>query len=339
MKGLFGWIVCIGAMALGTCFAQAEDAPAHRRTLKTRDTVLVAGDSFVARSAFATQVGAGVLRVRAGEQIRTYSASWDGAIVADGAAEAGKGRNESAALWVPRITLTTRPTVLVMAFGWDDALRRGGPEGEAFERAYEEGLEMVVKSVRHRVRELFLVTPPADGPEGSLTDRERARLASAAAATVRVAGRLEATLVSLHEGAPREGIAATWEASSGARFEGAPSVVAASWTLRSMGFGAEELSRVGWSPCPEPVFERARDHLALEVKPNVDEVSRTFRVSQALRAYDSDFELLWREMEMRLSVTNEHREDMLLWQRIEVERGWTGVERIVNSTEEVDTGR
>ncbi|MGD9692905.1 MAG: SGNH/GDSL hydrolase family protein [Phycisphaerales bacterium] len=336
MRSIVAWVACVALVVVSGGVARGQEGADHRKVIKTRDTVLFLGDSLLAQSGLSSQVSAGILRVRTGEQVRTYTASWDGAIVADGAAEAGKGRAESAILWVPRVALSTRPTILVMAFGWDDALRRGGAEGEAFEKAYEEGLEHVLKTIRHRVREVFLVTPPADGPDGVLNDRERARLASIAAATARVAGRVDARVVSLQEGGVGRGIVETWDGASGARFEGAPSVIAASCVLRAIGFSAEELSRVGWAPCPEPVFERARGHLALDVSPVSGEVSRTFRLTQALRTYNTDYELLWRDMEMRLAVTNERREDILSWQRIEVERDWVGVERIAAATEEVD---
>lgn len=335
MRG-WAWGV-IGVIVLtATCAARAEEPAAHRSVIKSRDTVLFVGDSLVSESAWSREVGAGLLRVRAGEQIRTYTASWAGAIVAGGSEEVGRGRNESGVLWVSRVALTTRPTVMVMAFGWDDALRRGGVEGGAFERAYEEGLEAIVKASRARVREMFLVSPPADGPAGVLGERERARLASIGAATARVAGRHGARVIALHEGAAREGIAATWEVGSGVRMEGAPSVVAASAVLGGLGFTGEELSSVGWAPCPEPVFERARGHLALGVTPEDRERSRTFRVAGALAAYDESFDLVWRQMELRLAVTNEHRENILLWQRMQVERDWQGVERIVMAREEAD---
>ncbi len=333
--GLFTWLV----VGLGMGVVYAADGPAHRTIIKPRDTILFVGDSLVADSAWTREVGAGVLRVRSGEQVRTYTASWAGAIIAGGAEEAGRGRGESALLWVPRVTLSTRPTVLVMAFGWDDALRRGGAEGEAFESRFEAGLEAVVGSVRQRVRELFLVTPPADGPEGTLTDRERARLAGISGATLRVAARHGVKVVALHEGGAREGLSGAWDAASGVRLEGAPSVVAASHVLEGLGFSGAELSRVGWAPCSEPVFERAREHLAMEVHPAEGERSRTFRVAGALASYDQDFDVLWRQLEMRLAVTNEHRVDMLGWQRMEVERNWLALERIVTASEETDSTR
>lgn len=317
-----------GVVALASvASADGDGARDHRRTIKTRDALLFVGDSLVAQSAWTRESGVGILGVRQGEQIRLFTASWAGAIVAGGTEEVGRGRMESAILWVPRVTLTTRPTVMVVALGWDDALRHGGPEGEAFEREFERGLESVVTSVRHRVRELFLVTPPNDAAPGALGDRERARLAAVGAATSRVAGRHEAGVIALHEGRAAEALRATWEEASGVRLEGAASVVAASFVLEAMGYSGEELTAFGWAACPEPTFARAQAHLAAPVEATPAQMARAFGMAGALSAYEESFDLAWRQLEMRLAVTNEHREDMLGRQRMQVELDWVAVEQ------------
>lgn len=323
----------------------------HETLIKPRDGVLVVGDDFVLASAWPRMFEAGLLRVRPADRIRFFNAGWPGATIAeptsDAAADSGApDRPQSATLWLQRLIFTARPTIVLLAFGQSDALAamRAGLTPNAFGARFEKDLDsLITRTLALQVRSVALVSPSAAEalPSGAgeradvaLNDYLRAAHEAAAALAAR------RSLVHIDAFTPTTNAqkkAAERGASVRFTIDGAVpnptgSLIAAGAALRDLGVAAADLSRLGWAPAPMETFDAAKPYLPADIRPDAKQADTTFALVQLLAQYDDHFDLLWRQMEMRLHPAHARRADLLTMHRLEVENNWRAIEESLNPT-------
>lgn len=341
----------------------------HETLIKPRDGVLIVGDDLVLASAWPRMFETGVLLARPNDRIRFSNAGWPGATIAPPMNTAddeqlAPERPQSAALWLQRLLFTVRPTVVVLAFGRSDAmaaLEEGLTPG-AFEAQFEGRLDaMVTKTLSLQVRSVALLSPPAsdappraltpdappgaDSPAGSVPgappptpSRINDYLRAAHDAALAVAKRRN--LVHLDAFTPTMKAAIALRATPDpavrlSRADATPtavgSLIVAAAALRDLGVAASDLSRLGWAPAPLDEFRRATPYLPTDIRPDPARAGEAFALAQLIAAYDQHFDLLWRQLEMRLHPLHSKRADILSMHRIEVENDWRAVEEALKA--------
>lgn len=332
----------------------------HETLIKPRDGVLIVGDDLVLASAWPRMLETGILLARPGDRIRFSNAGWPGATIAPPTNAAddeqlAPERPQSATLWLQRVLFTVRPTVVVLAFGRSDALAAldEGITPGAFEAQFEQRLDaMVTKTLSFQVRSVALLSPPAsdaaphalapEAPPGTppgtdapppTPSRINDYLRAAHDASLAVAKRRN--LVHLDAFTPTMKAAIALRAAPDpairlSRADGTPtavgSLIVAAAALRDLGVAAADLSRLGWAPAPLDEFRRAAPYLPTDIRPDPARAGDAFALAQLIAAYDQHFDLLWRQLEMRLHPLHSKRADILSMHRIEVENDWRAVE-------------
>lgn len=323
----------------------------HETLIKPRDAVLVVGDDFVLASAWPRMFEAGLLRVRPTDRIRFFNAGWPGATIGEPTPDAGADsgafdRPQPATLWLQRLIFTARPTIVLLAFGQSDALAamRAGLTPNAFGARFEKDLDsLVTKTLALQVRAVALVSPPAaealpsgagERADAALNDYLRAaHEAAVALAARRSLVHIDAFTPSMNarKKAAERGATVRFTA-DGAVPNALGSLVAAGAALRDLGVAAADLSRLGWAPAPMETFDAAKPYLPADIRPDAKQADTTFGLVQMLAQYDDHFDLLWRQMEMRLHPAHARRADLLTMHRLEVENNWRAIEEFLNPT-------
>ena len=306
------------------------DAPTHDRLLRERDVILWIGDETIEDGALPRFVNAALLRLHEASPLRCASVGVRGSTV------------DSAREWAPRVVMTTGASVVFVMLGTHDAGFAREPD-EAAAEAYGASLRALIEALRaRRVREVVVVSPLALDEWTEVNDRlyegRNARLAQFAARAEAVAAEQGAVFLDLHAftmdawraAHARGGPAMT---SDGVRPTEAGAIVAASMALRGLGVTGTTLGWHGWSPTALERFEPVRDYLAEDVEPDPEQAARLFRLVRAMEVHDAHADALWRTLDQQLHPEHQHRIEMLVLQRGEVERNWATVRAVLDGAD------
>ncbi|TVQ61896.1 MAG: hypothetical protein EA379_05645 [Phycisphaerales bacterium] len=298
------------------------DAPTYAHLLRERDVVLWIGDETIEDGALPRFVNAALLRLFEDSPLRCGSIGVRGSTTA------------SAREWAPRVVMTVGANVVFVMLGTHDAGFAREPD-EAAAEAYGASLRVLIETLRaRRVREVVVVSPIALDEWTEVNDRlyegRNARLAQFAARAEAVAAEEGAVFLDLHTftkdvwraAHQRGGPAMT---SDGVRPTEAGAIVAASKALRGLGVTGTTLGWIGWAPTALERFEPVREFLVEDVDPDPEQAARMFRLVRAMDVHDAHADTLWRTLDQRLHPEHQHRVEMLVLHRGEVERNWASV--------------